>query len=310
MIRGVFFMEKDYEKEISRYEKEASRANSKLNIIVALYFVCLIGAWISVFLFLCEGEFYNFFDYLWLDVVIFIVLTVISFVISAPYERKKKEARLNKYKLENEKTISLETAFYNVYLDEYNKECAKYAGFKSFNDLKIGVLNGNFMVVSLTPPKKPDYECTAKNITFEKTEKYNIQTYIDIPLEDFIYFKKEGSVQYTTEVSGGGTSLGGAVLGGIIGEAVIGGAIASATGAIIGSRKPIKSQTVEHDNRVTIIKTRTNEYTGSAELYDVLMDIVPEKEFSYILVTGNANNKSALQNNHTATLPENTNGSK
>ena len=301
-------MEKDYEKEIAKFEKEANSANTKLNIIVALYFICLIGAWISVFLFLCEGEFYNFFDYLWLDVIIFIVLTVISFVISAPYERKKKEARLNKYKLE--KAISLETAFYNVYLDEYNKECAKYAGFKSFNDLKIGVLNGNFMVVSLTPPKKPDYECTAKNITFEKTEKYNIQTYIDIPLEDFIYFKKEGSVQYTTEVSGGGTSLGGAVLGGIIGEAVIGGAIASATGAIIGSRKPIKSQTVEHDNRVTIIKTRTNEYTGSAELYDVLMDIVPEKESSYILVAGNTNKSSAISNSDTATLQENTSSNK
>lgn len=298
-------MEKDYEKEISRYEKEASRANSKLNIIVALYFVCLIGAWISVFLFLSEGELYNFFEYLWLDVIIFIVLTVISLAISAPYERKKKEARLNKYKLENEKAISLETAFYNIYLDEYNKECTKYADFKSFNELKIGILNGNFMVVSLTPPKKPDYECTAKNIAFEKTEKYNIQTYIDIPLEDFIYFKKEGSVQYTTEVSGGGTSLGGAVIGGLIGGAVVGGAIASATGAIIGSRKSVKSQTVEHDNRVTIIKTRTNEYTGVAELYDVLMEILPEKEFSYILVTGNTDKSSAISNSDTATLQEN-----
>ena len=62
MIRGVF-MEKDYEKEIAKFEKEANSANTKLNIIVALYFICLIGAWISVFLFLCEGEFYNFFDY-------------------------------------------------------------------------------------------------------------------------------------------------------------------------------------------------------------------------------------------------------
>lgn len=310
MIRGVFFMEKDYEKEIEKYEKEAHSADNKLNILVALYFIFLIGAWIFVFLFLSEGELYNFFEYLWLDIIIFIVLTIIFFIKSSPYERKKKEARLNKYKLENEKSISLETAFYNVYLDEYNKECAKYADFKSFNDLKIGISNGNFMVVSLTPPKKPDYECTAKNITFEKTEKYNIQTYIDIPLEDFIYFKKEGSVQYTTEVSGGGTSLGGAVIGGIIGGAVIGGTIASATGAIVGSRKPVTSQTVEHDNRVTIIKTTTREYTGVAELYDVLMEIIPEKEFSYILVTGNANNKSALQNNHTATLPENTNGSK
>lgn len=299
-------MEKDYGKEISKYEKEANRANTKLNIIVALYFVCLIGAWVSVFWFLSEGELYNFLDYLWLDVIIFIVLTVISFIISAPYERKKKEAILNKYKLENEKAISLESAFYNVYLDEYNKECAKYADFKSFKELKIGILNGNFMIVSLTPPKKPDYECTAKNIAFEKTEKYNIRTYIDIPLEDFIYFKKEGSVQYTTEVSGGGTSLGGAVMGGLIGGAVVGGAIASATGAIIGSRKSVKSQTVEHDNRVTIIKTRTNEYTGVAELYDVLMEILPEKEFSYILVTGNTNKSSAISNSDTATLQENT----
>ena len=303
-------MEKDYEKEIAKYEKEANSANTKLNIIVALYFICLIGAWVSVFLFLSEGELYNFFEYLWLDVIIFIVLTVISFVISAPYERKKKEARLNKYKLENEKSISLENSFYKIYLDEYNKECAKYAGFKSFNDLKIGVSNGNFMVVSLTPPKKPNYECTAKNISFEKTEKYNIQTYIDIPLEDLIYFKKEGSVQYTTEVSGGGTSLGGAVIGGIIGGAVVGGAIASATGAIIGSRKPVKSQTVEHDNRVTIIKTRTNEYTGVAELYDVLMDVIPEKELSYILVTGNANISASLPIDSTSALLENKNDKK
>lgn len=44
-------MEKDYEKEIAKYEKEANSANTKLNIIVSLYFICLIGAWVSVFCF-------------------------------------------------------------------------------------------------------------------------------------------------------------------------------------------------------------------------------------------------------------------
>ena len=104
-----------------------------------------------------------------------------------------------------------------------------------------------------------------------------------LPIRNIKYYAKEGEVQYSTHVSGGGGggfSMSGALVGGLIGGDV---------GAIIGSRKPveeIRSYTDKHDTRKTILKYYNGRefvsQTYPAEMYDALEEIIPEKEFNVV----------------------------
>lgn len=290
-------MDKDIEKEILKCEEEIKKSWKKEKIIIIIYFLSIIAAIYISYRILGDGYLS---DYLaekwWVNIIIIIVITLISLKFSLPNDDRRNAAMQKKFKLQNKKSIELEDKRYTRYLNAYKRDCSKYSKFKSYKGLKIGVLDGHFMIISLTPPKEPQHKNDGMNIKLINAVKHVLDIHLDIPLEDFIYFKKEGSIQYTTEVSGGGTSLGGAIIGGVI---------AGGAGAIIGSRKSVKSKTVEHDNRVTIIKTRKGEYTGEADLYNVLMKVVPEKELTQLLVTGNENNNSALSNDDISALPEN-----
>ncbi len=130
-----------------------------------------------------------------------------------------------------------------------------------------------------------------------------------IPLPNIEYFALSGQTYASTEISGGGGTIGGTSIPG----AIIGGMVAGGTGAVIGSRKagtidPIKSHTVVHDERDCYIKFKTEEGTldevvckGHAwklsdnqiinvaeEFYDILKKIIPEKEYTYVLTNMNA----------------------
>ena len=301
-MTGGFYMDEDIEKEILKCEEEIKKAWKKEEFFIISYFISIIATIYISYRLLGDGYLS---DYLaekwWLNLIIIIVLTIISLKVSSPYYDKRKAAMQKKFELQNKKSIELEDKRYTRYLNAYKRDCSKYSKFKSYKGLKIGVLDGHFMIISLTPPKEPQHKDDGMNIKLINAVKHVLDIHLDVPLKDFIYFKKEGSVQYTTEVSGGGTSLGGAIIGGVI---------AGGAGAIIGSRKSVKSKTVEHDNRVTIIKTRKGEYTGEADLYKVLMKVVPEKELTQLLVTGNENNNSAISNSDAATLQENTSSNK
>lgn len=68
-----------------------------------------------------------------------------------------------------------------------------------------------------------------------------------ISLSSIVAFEQIGDVHYTTDVSGGGSSLTGAIIGGVI---------AGGAGAIIGSRQAVTSSTREIDDRATVLKYR------------------------------------------------------
>ncbi len=134
-----------------------------------------------------------------------------------------------------------------------------------------------------------------------------------IPLTNIEYFAMSGETYATTEISGGGGTIGGTSIPG----AIVGGMIAGEAGAVIGSRKkgtidPIKSYTSVHDERECYIKFRKEDgsldevvckhnerlvesrkqFVNAAELfYDSLKKIIPEKEYTYILA--NMNNAKA-----------------
>jgi len=99
-----------------------------------------------------------------------------------------------------------------------------------------------------------------------------------IPIESILYFEEMGELRKYTTVSGGGTSLKGALLGYVIADDL---------GAIIGSRESIKTAVVSEDDRkVELIYKNENgdienlEFTHDA--YGVLKKMIPSKELRRI----------------------------
>lgn len=106
-----------------------------------------------------------------------------------------------------------------------------------------------------------------------------------IPIKDIEYFTIRGEVGNETRITGGQISGGGSSVKG----AVVGGILAGGAGAIIGSRKPIKnesikSETIMKDNRETFLNFFIDgikysmffNYKG----YLLLQTIIPEKNYN------------------------------
>lgn len=95
-----------------------------------------------------------------------------------------------------------------------------------------------------------------------------------IPLDSILYFEEVGELRKYTTVSGGGTSLKGALLGYAIAEDV---------GAIIGSRESITTNVVSEDDRTVelIYKNQERQIENlefKHDAYDVLKKLMPLKE--------------------------------
>ena len=116
------------------------------------------------------------------------------------------------------------------------------------------------------------------NICFAgKDYKYNISRQ-NISIDNVISFIRQGDVYTETNVSGGGSSIGGAVVGGVI---------AGGTGAVIGSRKKIKTENKRIDERKTILEYK-DKYTDKkcymffdSTAYEVLLKLIPQKEINF-----------------------------
>ena len=104
--------------------------------------------------------------------------------------------------------------------------------------------------------------------------------YLAIPIDRIQYYAKEGDVQYTSQISGGGgggTSLSGAIVGGLV---------AGSVGAVIGSRQqvnPIKTTTQMHDSRRTVLKYFGDEGLAvmifdGFDAYNFFQKSMPEKD--------------------------------
>lgn len=165
----------------------------------------------------------------------------------------------------------------DIAISKYDYECEKLGGtnfvYESENRLWFAD-NAIYVAKGLN-----EYILNYANDSEFKYEK--------IPAEQLQMFYKEGDVQYTTKISGGGGG-GSSVLG-----ALVGGAIAGEVGAIIGSRKStnnIVSNTVAHDRRKTVVRyfdanneLRVFEWTGF-DLYNYLLKYVPQKDLVNIQI--------------------------
>ncbi len=127
-----------------------------------------------------------------------------------------------------------------------------------------------------------------KLLLFQQTYEGEIEDVWFLPIDNIVFFTKDGAVTYTNKVNyksdGNNTSISGAVVGGLI---------AGDAGAIIGSRKEpdisITNTTEEHDDvRVYLYYIdETSNSTKSMELlsngaYRYLVQTIPEKEYSVV----------------------------
>lgn len=101
---------------------------------------------------------------------------------------------------------------------------------------------------------------------------------------DITCFSRFGDFYTSMNISGGNSSFGNAALGYLL---------AGPAGAIIGSRTPIKGQTIVHDNRETIVFVKENndeKYIFFEPMfYEYLMHIAPFKEISHLTKIVNTN---------------------
>ena len=199
-------------------------------------------------------------------------------------EKEKERNLLIQKKAEKEQTLQ----------NEWN-QCVSGMGYNE-NDV-IRVSFGNLVWVA------KEKFCEAENskdyvhryLEADKPEhKIQIE---EIPVKDIQYFSKEGDVQYTTRVFGGGGG------GSSVGGAIVGGLIAGDAGVVIGSRKQteaIKSEVVTHDSRKTIIRYyKENQifaitYSGFS-VYEYLLTKIPEKDLLTIQLNANKNSTSVKQ---------------
>lgn len=133
-----------------------------------------------------------------------------------------------------------------------------------------------------------EYETSA--VTKPDISKLKLRT---IPLESILYFEEIGELRKYTTLSGGGTSLKGALLGYVIADDV---------GAIIGSREPIKTEVIsEDDRRIELIYTNSEneienlEFTHDA--YEVFRELIPLKELRKIVGLNMVHNTDDVRNN-------------
>lgn len=122
---------------------------------------------------------------------------------------------------------------------------------------------------TILTPDGPYYQDMYANKT---SIKFDFESF-GIPVSQIVYFKLIGTKNIVSEVTGGGSTLGGAVVGGLI---------AGDTGAIIGSRKGIKTNHRTIDNRQVILvykqKTTQKTKTFNGSFYEAFLALIPKKE--------------------------------
>lgn len=128
-------------------------------------------------------------------------------------------------------------------------------------------------------------------------EDFKIDKIMEIDLSDILYFTKIGKEEHLSKISGGGGEIGGSNLTG----AVLGGIIAGSTGAIIGSRKETKINSIETstytiDTRATLLKLKDKEILFNMDTYEALLKLIPSKDYESQIISKKNNNSEAVDN--------------
>lgn len=108
--------------------------------------------------------------------------------------------------------------------------------------------------------------------------KISVKNHAKLDTDKIKYYTIQGDKYSITDIQGGGSSLG---------KAIVGGAIAGGAGAVIASRKGVTSTTEVVDDRRTMIYYEDGNEKSiivlSSEAYDYLLSVLPEKEYSFVM---------------------------
>lgn len=141
------------------------------------------------------------------------------------------------------------------------------SGIKEFQDYFFWKEDKNLNILSI-----PTILSNSEKLDFY----FELNATIDIAKIN--YYTIQGDKYAITDIQGGGSSLG---------KAVVGGAIAGSAGAVIASRNEIKSTTDVVDDRRTMIyyedENRKSIIVLSSSAYDYLLSVLPEKEYSFVM---------------------------
>lgn len=115
-----------------------------------------------------------------------------------------------------------------------------------------------------------------------------------ISIESIKFFTRDGEYRVDNIVEGGGVNLTGAIVGGVI---------AGGAGAIVGGRKKVTTTTKEIDERKTYLYYKENNEEKRlvlfSESYDVLLKLIPNKDFGYIEKNKIVESSNTEQSNET-----------
>ena len=100
---------------------------------------------------------------------------------------------------------------------------------------------------------------------------------LSIPLSDIESFSLQGEIYRENKITGGGSSLSGAIIGGVI---------AGDTGAVIGSREKVESKLITHDERRVDLNYFENGNRKTLifdlDALQVFEDLIPEKNATIV----------------------------
>lgn len=112
-------------------------------------------------------------------------------------------------------------------------------------------------------------------LCFASVDYSKLSVLYKIPIGHIEYFDRYGDFYTETNVSGGGSSVKGAVVGSIV---------AGEMGATIGSRKKIETKTEIVDKRQTIMYINDSAVRFDSDAFDIFMDVIPKKEINHIKI--------------------------
>lgn len=167
---------------------------------------------------------------------------------------------------------------YDKYLEEFNQKKSFYDrnSTKKYeintNESVYKTLDSNLIFVTHISPTK--YEEDRVHFKIIEAKPGYFYASKNLKISDILFWVEKGSLSYTTNISGGGINIEGAIKGALI---------AGDAGAIIGSRESISTTTKEHDTREIIVKmTNGEEYNFSYTYKDAFNYLIPEKEYTFI----------------------------
>lgn len=241
----------------------------KSNIAVIMILGGFVGMFLPLFLFNLIGEKGS---VLFIIAILFIVVGFIMIMLEKLQDKESHIANINTFQEEYDEyadRLGIVKSDTQVTLINLDETCNTHLHMQHYLWIDNGMLNifpmaQYYIHWHTSSESKPDVsELKLKSV----------------PINSILYFEEIGELRKYTTVSGGGTSLKGALLGYAVAEDI---------GAIIGSREPIKTSVVSEDDRSVelIYKNKDGnienlEFTHDA--YKVFKNLIPEKELRRIV---------------------------